>query len=214
MNKRHFSKLLLSAPLVLFKTVRAQTLGSIPTQELKPYLQVKTVLGEENTVRVFFSPNCSFSKTYFGFFKNLANTLPPTKTFAFSPAINKMDGPAYALAYLAVLRFYPKYIGNFVQASFEGAQERMISTKAWAGIDKIAKASGIPVPISKIVAANKEILINDANTILKLQTAYQITNTPSVVVAGTYIVTPEFTSGDMSQFNQLVNGVISMTSPA
>ena len=67
-------------------------------EQFKPYLQVKPVPGDEAKVRAFFSPACSFSKMYFQFFKNLAATMPPNKTFEFTPLVNKGDGIAYAMS--------------------------------------------------------------------------------------------------------------------
>jgi hypothetical protein len=45
---------------------------------------------------------------------------------------------------------------------------------------------------------------------LQVQSDLAVTNTPTVSVAGTYLVTPEFTAGDAAMFSRLVNGLISM----
>lgn len=179
-------------------------------EQAKPYLQVKPVDGDEHVVRVFFSPNCQYSKMYFQFFKNLSMTLPESKTFAFTPLVNKGDGVGYAAAFLAVQRYYPSYVSNFVEASLIGVQEKNISTLSWAGIDRIGRAAHIPIPISRLTYQHEKIVQSDLNYLLTLQKRLEITNTPSVAVAGTYIVTPEFTQGDAGMFSQLVNGLISM----
>lgn len=180
-------------------------------EQIKPYIQVKPVAGDEYVVRAFFSPSCNFSKQYFPFFTNLSKTLPKDKRFEFTPVVNKRDGANYVLAFMAVKRFYPQYLHNFMEASFEGVQEYGIGTDNWAGIDRIGKASGIKVSLPKLVHDNIEILEKDSNELIVLQHSLGITNTPSVSVAGTYIVTPEFTYGDTQIFSQLVNGIISMT---
>jgi hypothetical protein len=124
----------------------APTGGSVADQ-LRPYLQVKTVEGDEFRVRAFFSPSCSFSKQYLPFFLNLANTLPQDKQFAFTPVVNKADGVTYAFAFAAVQRFYPRYVNNFVEASLRGVQDMGMSTRNWIGIERIGRAAGIPVPL-------------------------------------------------------------------
>ena len=189
----------------------AQPTTSANPSEIKPWVQVKTVNGEENTIRGFISPNCPFSKQYFGFFKNLQATLPPSEKFIFTPVVNKGDGIEYALAFFAVQKYYPQYLNNFVQASLEGAQDRFINTKSWGGIERIGKAAHIPESVVKLVDAHKQELQAAVVKGIKLLSDLKITITPSIAVAGTYIVTPEFTDGDMYQFGQLVYGIVSMT---
>lgn len=179
-------------------------------EQLKPYLQVKPVAGDEETVRVFFSPSCPFSRMYFQFFKNLEATLPQDKTFAFTPLVNKADGIQFALSYLAVQKYYPAYIHNFMEAAFIGVQDKGLSTLNWAGIDRIGRAAHVPVSVPELVQAHGDTLRASLQSLLVLQKSLQITNTPAVSVAGTYIVTPEFTGGDTAMFSQLVNGIISM----
>lgn len=178
--------------------------------QLRPYLQVKTVEGDEFRVRAFFSPSCSFSKQYLPFFLNLSNTLPQDKQFAFTPVVNKADGLTYAFAFAAVQRFYPRHVNNFVEASLRGVQDMGLSTRNWVGIERIGKAAGIPVPMGRLVEDNLPILKSDVEQLMTLRSKLKITNTPSVSVAGTYIVTPEFTGGDTNQFSTLVNAVVSM----
>jgi hypothetical protein len=55
------------------------------------------------------------------------------------------------------------------------------------------------------------VLRRDVAHLIDLQAKMKITNTPSVAVAGTYVVTPEFTAGDANQFSTLVNAVVSLT---
>lgn len=178
--------------------------------QIKPYLQVKPVLGDERMVRAFFSPSCTYSRQYFQFFKNLQGTLPENKTFAFTPVVNKGDGLSYALSFLAVQKFYPSHLNNFIEASLVGVQDKGLSTVNWAGIDRIGRAAHVPVSVPKLVNDNEKLLRSELKNLIALQHSLAITNTPAVSVGGTYVVTPEFTSGDAALFSQLVNGIISM----
>jgi hypothetical protein len=182
----------------------------VGTEQFKPYLQVKPVPGDMDTVRAFFSPSCPYSRQYFSFFKNLKTTLPQGKTFAFTPLVNKGDGISYALSFLAVERYYPAYVDNFVEASLVGVQDLGISTRNWAGIDRIGKAAHLPVSVPRLVEDHRAEVTKLMEEALKRQKGFAVTNTPAVAVAGTYIVTPEFTNGDSQLFSQLVNGIISM----
>ena len=181
-------------------------------EELRPYLQVKTVPGDEFTVRAYFSPSCSYSKEYLGFFNNLRKTVPATTRFEFTPVINKGDGMSYVLSFLAVKRFFPDYVPNYVEASLRGTQDLGLFPSNWAAIERFAKAAQIPGSLSKVVEDNLTVLRADLDHALTVQSSLKITNTPSVSVAGTYIVTPEFTAGNSTQFSSLVNALISMVS--
>ncbi len=188
---------------------RAQDRAQMP--ELKPYVEVAPVAGDEAVVRVFFSPNCAYSRQYFQFFRNLEATLPKNRQFIFSPVVNRGDGIAYALAFEAVRQSFPQYLDNFVDASFQGAQDHGLRTDTWAGIDRIGKAAHVPQSVPRLVAALRHDVDQAVAKAIVRQKALKITNTPSVSVAGTYIVTPELTNGDMRMFSQLINGVITMS---
>lgn len=205
---KRLASLVLAVAVALPVAAHAQVPAGM--EQLKPYLQVKPVAGDEETVRVFFSPSCPFSRMYFQFFKNLEATLPQDKTFAFTPLVYKADGIQFALSYLAVQKYYPAYIHNFMEAAFIGVQDKGLSTLNWAGIDRIGRAAHVPVSVPELVQAHGDTLRASLQSLLVLQKSLQITNTPAVSVAGTYIVTPEFTGGDTAMFSQLVNGIISM----
>lgn len=179
--------------------------------DLKPYVEVPPVGGDEAVVRVFFSPNCAYSRQYFQFFKNLEATLPKNRQFVFSPLINRGDGLAYALAFEAVRVAYPRYVDNFVDASLQGAQDHGLRTDTWAGIDRIGKAAHVPESVPRLVATRRQDVDQAVAKAIVRQKALKITNTPSVSVAGTYIVTPEVANGDAHVFSQLINGLITMT---
>lgn len=202
----------LVAAAALLGLAAGQAVAQAPKEQeqLRPYLQVKPVAGDERLVRAFFTPSCPYSKLYFQFFKNLAATLPESKRFAFTPLVNKGDGIPFAAAFLAVQRYYPAYADNFVEASLVGVQERHVDVTSWVGIEAVGKAARIPVSVPRLVQQHLAQVQADLRASLVLQKQLEITNTPAVAVAGTYVVTPEFTNGDAAMFSQLVNGVISM----
>lgn len=178
--------------------------------QLKPYLQVKPIPGEEKTVRVFFSPACQYSRMYLQFFRNLAATLPEDKLFVYTPLVNKADGMSYAMAFAAVQRYYPSHLNSFIEVSMIAAQDKGVSTASWAGIDRLGRASKLPVSLPALVKANNAQIMKDVELYVSVRHNLQVLNTPAVAVAGTYVVTPEFTKGDAALFSQLVNGIISM----
>ena len=207
MKRRNFC--IAASAITSLDFVNAQ---SLKKDEFKPYFEVSPIAGEEEKVRVYFSPSCSFSKQYFPFFKNLEGTLPANKQFAFTPLLNKTDGVAFGLAFCAISHWYPKYVNNFVEASLEGVQNQGQTVRNWQGIDRIGQAARLPVSAAKLTKENLDQAIFDTKRLIEIQSKCGIKNTPAVAVAGTYWVTPEITNGDSVQFNQLVNALISMTS--
>lgn len=209
MKKRTFLRIVGAVSIAAgAKPVFAQV--KAPQEQLNPYIQVKTVPGDEFTVRAFFSPACPFSKQYAPMFRNLANTLPTGQHFEYTPLVNKGDGIAFPMAFYAIRRYYPQYIPNFIEASMKGVQELGLSVKNWAAIEKIARAAHVPVSVPQLVSQHWDELQKEVDVAILRQRDLKITNTPTISVAGTYTVTPEFTGGDAEQFSRLVNGVISM----
>ena len=179
-------------------------------EQIKPYLQYKPVAGDEKTVRVFFAAMCPFSKAYLQFFRNLSATLPADKTFKFTPVVNMADGKSFALAFAGVQLKLPKYVDAFVEAAMIASQDKGIATDTWQGLERIGQAARLPVSLTKLVRQNQDDVAKEAAFYVALQRDLQIINTPAVAVAGTYVVTPEFTRGDSALFSQLVNSIISM----
>lgn len=210
--KRRNAMMVIAGFCLPISSAWAQSQERLPLDQMRPYIQVKTVPGDEFTVRAFFSPTCAYSKQYYPFFKNLSRTLPQGQQFEFTPLVNKLDGLPFPMAFYAVRRYYPAYLANFMEAAFQGVQVLGLSPKNWAAIDRIGKAARIPTSVPKLVQDHLTEIQREIDAAIERQGKMKITNTPTISVAGTYTVTPEFTGGDAEQFSNLVNGVISMAS--
>jgi thiol:disulfide interchange protein DsbA len=194
-------------------------LGNLAPNALKPYLEVTPYKADENVVRIFFSPNCIYSRKYLSFFKNLGSTLSAktSKETLFTPTTNVVDGLNYATAFAAVGRFHPHYVQNFIDASMIAAQDKRVNVFSWGGIDIVGSAVGfgrskqLPESLPLLVSKNRDILIRDVKQYQAAQRALRIIGTPSVAITGTYIISPEFTLGDADRFSELINAVVSMT---
>ncbi len=178
--------------------------------DLKPYVEVPSIRGDEKTIRVFLSPSCPFSRSYLQFFKNLQGTLPLDRTLKFTPLVNQVDGVEFAMAFSAIERFYPSHLANFIEASMIAVQDLQIHTSSWTDLDRIAKSIHLPSSVSSLVFGNKSSTIRSVETMIALRQSAQVVLTPSVLVVGKYTLNPEFTQGDAQLFSQLLNGLISM----
>ncbi len=190
----------------------------------RPYVKFtgqSRVEGDENVVRVWFSPTCRYSYEYHNFFENLARSVPPATgmTVEFSPVLNfdmkkgARDGAVWAMAYATVRRFYPAYVSNFIKASFVIAQEHNRSPLLIKNVaDTLTAARLDSKEVLKKMLDNKAVLINDLNNYAILMKRYQITSAPRVTVAGMYEVNPEYVDGDPKRFELAINALISMVS--
>ncbi len=197
--------------MVFFPAATLATELPSGSENLRPYIQVKPVDGEQGVVRGFFSPSCRFSRQYLHFFRNLASTLPANRKFVYTPVVNKLDGMTYAMSFYAVELYYPAYVPNYVAASMQGVQDLGLNIKKWSVIDKIGLAAHVPVPVSGLVNAHLPQIEEEIRHMITVQSRLSITNTPSIAVDGTYIITPEFTRGDSELFSKLTNALISMS---
>ena len=69
----------------------------------------------------------------------------------------------------------------------------------------------LPESLITLIDKNRALLYLDVRDYQAAQKALQIIGTPSVSVAGSYVVSPEFTMGDPDRFSELINAVISMS---
>lgn len=94
-----------------------------------------------------------------------------------------------------------------------GVQEHGLGPSNWRALERIGRAARLPVSLPELVRDQQRVARAAVDAALDRQRALAVTNTPTVTVNGTYVVTPEFTNGDPQLFSQLVNGVISMVNP-
>ncbi|OYU42005.1 MAG: thiol-disulfide isomerase, partial [Burkholderiales bacterium PBB4] len=112
-------------------------------------------------------------------FKNLAGTLPEDKRLIYTPLVNRGDGLSYAMAFAAVQRFYPAYLDSFIEASMVAAQDKGVSTATWLGLDRIGRATRLPVSLPKLVKDNETQVIRDVELFITLRHNLQVVNTPA-----------------------------------
>lgn len=183
-----------------------------------PYFEVKPIYKlDDHTVRIFFSPDCQFSRQYLKLFKNLNNTLleQTNKIVIFNPLLDAKTGYMYGMAFGAVQRFFPPYMQQFMEASMIAVQEKSVDVNNIKAIEYIARATGfgrakdLPVSLPQYMARNFRLLHDEAKSYHLAQKSMNVLATPSVTVDGKYLVTPDITNGDPSAFSNLLNALIS-----
>lgn len=196
-------------------------MGTSLAQEGPPYVQLKPVDSEWQTVRMYYITTCPYSRAFLPFFRNLAQT-GSAKTrlqFEITPIANKADGQLYFLTFAAVRRFYPQKVWDFVDASIKGRQDQGLNLFSPVDVSKVLLAANItPSQIKDLMTKNMGTLKKDARYLEQIQSAYflgkdseKLAVTPSIVIAGTYITNPNLVKGGSSEnFSNSVNALISM----
>ena len=169
----------------------------------RPYIELAPPISEDlQKVLTFFSFSCPFCRLQHDAIANWATGLP-TKYLQheFVPVVTDKQTMTAAIIYYAARRQYPKprdlqaFMGRAYMAIQDG-NKSMTDPKTWVPL--LARPFAANDHKTDVIAAAKRLV------------DYQITNTPSIAMAGRYVITPEIVNGRTDTFIQLANGVASM----
>lgn len=219
MKKRQFLKLALAATASGFQTGAFAAGAEARTSNKLPFRQVSVKADGEKAV-FFFDFSCQFSANYHIPMLNWERTLPkgpnvPAVSVEYVPVINYNDqrrrndmaiGAAGYYAALATCRDQTQF-RSFLEAVYDGRLRDghpLTSRTLWtfackkAGLDFVAFSQNA-------AKVHKDVL---AKAALRL-TQYQVATTPTVGVAGQFILTPDDVNGDAEMFFNILNGLAS-----
>jgi thiol:disulfide interchange protein DsbA len=174
--------------------------------------------GDENSIISYFKYDCPFCRQYHDQIARWGGTLPKSYNFKFIPVIEQdSSGKVTQKSFIGYLAYESavsaagassEQVGMFSQRAYslmQDSPEDVGNNKAWL---KVVNDAGIDQ--SKFMLAWK--MIGHSNAVaesLKQQINYGLTSTPSVVVCGKYVVTPDDANGDQAMFMQVLNAVVS-----
>jgi thiol:disulfide interchange protein DsbA len=171
---------------------------------------------DETTVIEFFKFDCPYCRNYHALLSHWGESLPRPLHFRFQPVL---EGDAAgkilnknAVGYLAFKAITASSQNNsnvvvaFMAHAYDIEQDTpgiISNPNTWADA---ASASGADVgAFEKAWGNGKGDLVSD----LRRQQHYALSATPSLVVCGKYVITPDNTSGNDAMFMQLANAVVS-----
>lgn len=179
-------------------------------QSALPYTEVLPFKEDKLTVKVFVSFDCPFSFQYDSAFWQWSRDLPRNWKVDFVPVVTGQPSSFAAIKTLKAVQIAePTKLEMFMNRAFVAVQNEKRNPAEEETWRYVLEQSGINM---ERFARAWESLSDGEALIAPIQTRmnhYEIKVTPSVVIDGRYVITPENTNGHGDLFMQLLNGMIS-----
>jgi thiol:disulfide interchange protein DsbA len=174
-----------------------------PFRELKPQ-----IFGENNKVHAVIAFTCPVCANYHMAITGWGNTLPKQFSFDFLSHVSDQNSAVLARAWIAMSRVDKQKLPFLASAFFTLVQQQGLSPQtAGAEFWKLTKSMIGPVP--GFSEAFQRVTAEDLMLNQRKIAAFGIDATPSLVIGGKYVVTPDNTGGNNELFFQLANGMVS-----
>ncbi len=164
------------------------------------------MMSDRRKALIFISFTCPVCASYSSQLVTWSKTMPPGWEAEFIPVVQPDKESVMAgSAFYAALRADPARLGDFLSNAFSAIQDRnmrMADGKTWAYIAERARIRGFGQAAAQITAEPLQRAYGKLDL-------YRIDATPSVAIAGQYVITPDSVNGDNNLFFQLANGLIS-----
>lgn len=176
----------------------------------KPYTELaKKISGDTRAVKVFFQYTCPFCANYFSGIDGWGKTLPPSWKFEWVPVVASTSKEEFiaAMAYYAALQTDPQKISLFSLHAYDAiiSQRKLVSDpNTWIGVCRACQMHE-----QVFINAFKKVAPSVIQAAAKDCARYRISETPSVAIGGSYVITPNNTNGNAELFYQLLNGMVS-----
>lgn len=204
-----------SLAMVLFIATGAfaqQMQGMPPAQaaNAQPFKELTSpVEADRDVVRMYFSFSCPFSLQAHEPIERWGRSLPRPLKYEITPVVTgdmrSLMGAAY---YYAVKTIKPAAVPAFVANTFEAIQKRHEPADKPQTYRRAAERAGVTAEqLDKIVKSSSVEMQTRRAALLVGDT--QLTETPTLVIGGLYLVTPEATLGVNGNFVQLINATTS-----
>lgn len=214
MNRRSFSLVvaaLCALPGLSVSQVigpQGQTNGIAQQQNSLPYRTVVAKPADRKKVLIFVSFSCPFCAAYDERLIRWSHTLPPDWSVEFVPVVlpRDRDSVIAARAFYAVRSVDPAYLDTWmpeVYAAIQNRGSKMNDPKTWTAIAN-------KLEMRKFAEAWSAVKPDSVSNAYKQLIGYGIDATPSMAIAGKYVITPDNTNGNEDLFFQLANGMVSM----
>jgi len=178
-----------------------------------PYREVKGPSEDASKVLAFFSLTCPSCRNIHVGLSRWSKTLPKKMAFEFTPVVlPDRQSVVGARAWYAAKLAGPASLDTFAERAYALIQDEGFSPdnpKLWRRAAAGAGIQGFEAAWQRVSPAQLERAAGKLS-------AYNIQATPSVVIGGRFVITPDDTNGDISLFFNLANGMVSrvMGAPA
>jgi len=195
---------------VIATGVSAQQISTAQGANAQPFKELASPIdADRDVVRMYFSFSCPFSLQAHEPIDRWGRSLPRPLKYEITPAVtNDLRSLMGAAYYYAVKTIKPAALPAFVTNTFEAIQKRHEPADKPQTYRRAAERAGVAVDqLNKIVKSSA--VEAQARRAAQLVADSQLTETPTLVIGGQYLVTPEATLGVNGNFVQLINATTS-----
>lgn len=175
----------------------------------EPFRQIAPpVPGELRKVHAIIAFNCPVCSKYHRTITSWGRSLPKQFVFDFLPVITDKDSAVMATAWLALQKVAPDKLPIMAASFFSSIQDKGI-TPSSPGLAMLKKLQSDIGPTPGFADAMRLIQTSDLGRVQQQISDFKIDATPSIVVGGRYVITPDNVSGNDELFIQLASGLVS-----
>ena len=201
-----------SALLMQGHGVVAPAAAPAPAASALPYAEVSPVGEDARRCIAFFQFTCPHCRDLHPSLVRWGRSLPRGVGFEFMPVLAPtapLDrGQVMAArAWYAVAQVAPSRLEAFAERVYALVQDGRMSMEAGATWEAAARQAGV----GDFARAWERLQVDRLQRAMAKLAAYRIQSTPSLTLAGRYVVTPDDTQGDDDLFLRLASGLLSKT---
>lgn len=218
MTRRSFTTGALTS-LLLPKMALAQTPMGLPNLDYDaliqnaplPFRQTPILAEDAKKVIVFIAFNCPFCYQYHQGIWQWGQVLPRGWSIEYIPVlVEGVESYVMTRFFWAVRASAPERLGDFMQNAYESVQRERMNLRHMDSWERLFVRSGIP--LDKVAQAYQDQEGNEErlfDAVITRQVHYKVAATPTVVIGGRYVATPDGTQGNEQMFLQLLTGLVS-----
>lgn len=175
-----------------------------------PYREVAPVKQDARVVRVFFMFDCPYCLQYDSSFWEWGRSLPKNWRLEFTPIFTGQPANyIWIRAFYAVKAADSSRLERFMQLTYIATQQQkrnLLEQETWRDIVRESGIDQVAFDRAWRSLENSEKLVGP---IVDSTDHYRVEATPTVVVGGRYVITPDNTHGNPELFMQLMNAMVS-----
>ena len=133
-------------------------------------------------------------------------SLPSPIVFTIEPAVTDYGTALLSAVYYATVKDEPEKADRLAASFYRTIQDRGLkptTPEFWKSVE------GDVGKIATVKPNEKQFIIKQLDVNRQHIKAYNLDATPSLIIGGRYVITPENTQGDQSMFLELANGLVS-----
>ena len=175
-----------------------------------PYMEVAPLIEDARRCIAFFQFGCPHCRDLHPSLERWGRSLPRGVDFEFMPVLAPsapLDrGQVMAArAWYAVARDAPSRLGAFAESAYALVQDGRLSMEAATTWEAAARYAGV----SSFTRAWERVRVDRILRATEKLITYRVQSTPSLAIAGRYVVTLDDTQGDADLFLRLASGLLS-----